>query len=145
MGGWVTAQTAATDAKLAGAIMISAWDAGADGAANARTHAKLVGGMAENSETLADTSPDAMADELIAHGVAWSFPPLAAKLTGVKLLILTSDDGNGPNDMALAAAIQKLGGHQVSESHAVTDHSWSDHRIALEALVINWLTAMNAN
>jgi pimeloyl-ACP methyl ester carboxylesterase len=140
MGGWVTAQTAANDPTLAGAIMISAWNPGA--AANAGARAKLEAGMAENSETLAGTSPDAMADELIAHGTAWSFPPLAGKLTSMKLLVLTSDDGNGPNDMALVTAIQKLGGHQVSQAHAATDHSWSDHRIALETLLVNWLAAL---
>lgn len=142
MGGWVTAQTAANDPALAGAILISAWDAGADGAKNSSTRPKLATGMAENSETLAGTSPDAMADELIARGAAWSFPPLAERLTTTPLLVLTSDDGNGPNDMALVAAIQKLGGHRVSQTHAATDHSWSDHRVALEALVVNWLTAL---
>ena len=142
MGGWVTAQTAAKDPALAGAIMISAWDAGAAGATNASTRAKLAAGMAENSETLAGTSPDAMANELIARGAAWSFPPLAGKLSATKLLVLTSDDGNGPDDMALVAAIRMLGGHQVSQAHATTDHSWSDHRVALEALVVNWLTAL---
>ena len=77
----------------------------------------------------------------MAHGAAWSFPPLAAKLTAMPLLVLTSDDGNGPSDMAMVTAIQKLGGHQVSQTHAPTAHSWSDHRIALETLVVNWLTA----
>ncbi len=142
MGGWVTAQAAANDHALAGAILISAWDAGKDGAANAGTRARLAAAMAENYETLAGTSPGTMADELIAHGAAWSFPPLAGRLTATKLLVLTSDDGNGPNDTALVTAIQKLGGQQVSQAHEVTDHSWSDHRIALEALVVNWLVAL---
>ncbi len=142
MGGWVTAETAARDPALAGAIMISAWDPGARPAADPSARAKLAAGMAENYETLSGTSPNAMADELIAHGAAWSFLPLAAKLTGMPLLVLTSDDGNGPDDMALVTAVQKLGGHQVSQAHAATDHSWSDHRIALEALVVNWLVAL---
>ena len=142
MGGWVTAETAARDPALAGAVMISAWDPGADSVTDASARARLVAGMAENYETLAGTSPDAMADELIAHGAAWSFPPLAGKLTATHLLVLTSDDGNGANDMALVAAIQKLGGARVSAAHAATDHSWSDHRVALEALVVNWLAAL---
>ena len=139
MGGWVTAQIAAHDHALAGAIMISAWDAGA--ATNAAPRANLATAMAENNETLAGTSPNAMADELLAHGAAWSFPPLASKLTATKLLVLTSDDGNVPTDMALVTAIQNRGGHQVSATHAATDHVWSDHRIALETLIVNWLTA----
>lgn len=142
MGGWVTAHVAASDHRLAGAIMISAWDAGADGAGDAATPAKLAAGMAENDETLSGTSPAAMAHELIAHGTHWSFPPLGGDLTSMKLLVLTSDDGNAPNDMALVAAIRKLGGQQVSQVHTSTDHSWSDHRIALEALVVNWLMSL---
>ncbi len=142
MGGWVTAKTAAQDHALAGAIMISAWDPGADPAKDANARAKLVAGMAENYETLAGTSPNAMADELIAHGASWSFSPLAGKLAATPLLVLTSDDGNGANDMALVAAIQKQGGDRVSAAHAATDHSWSDHRVALEALVVNWLAAL---
>ena len=142
MGGWVTAETAARDPALAGAIMISAWDPGAKPATDTAARAKLAAAMAEDYKTLAGSSPAAMADELIAHGAAWSFPPLAARLTAMPLLVLTSDDGNGPDDMALAASIQKLGGHHVAEVHAATDHSWSDHRIALEALVVNWLTKL---
>ena len=46
MGGWVTAQTAARDPALAGAIMISAWDPGANPAANARARATLAAEMA---------------------------------------------------------------------------------------------------
>ena len=144
MGGWVTAQTAANDPALAGAIMISAWDPGAGIGSKASARAELATAMAENSETLAGTSPGAMADELIAHGRAWSFPPLAGKLTAMPLLVLTSDDGNGPNDTALVTAIQKLGGREVSQAHVATDHSWSDHRIALEALVVNWLETVKA-
>ena len=143
MGGWITAQTAAQDHALAGAILISAWDAGRDGAANAATPARLAAGMADNDETLAGTSPRALADELIAHGAAWSFTPLAGKLVGTKLLVLTSDDGTAATGRALVTAIGQQGGHLVSGAHAATDHSWSDHRIALEALVVNWLTGIS--
>ncbi len=141
MGGWVTAQTAARDPALAGAILISAWDAGNAASAG---RVKLASMMAENSETLAGTSPGAMADELVAHAAAWSFPPLAAGLAGTPLLVLTSDDGNGPNGAALAASVARLGGRGVSQVHAATDHNWSDHRIALETLVVNWLAALPA-
>jgi pimeloyl-ACP methyl ester carboxylesterase len=144
MGGWITAETAAHDPALAGAILISAWDPGVDAVAYSSSRGKLVSGMAENDETLAGTSPDAMASELIAHGAAWSFPPLAAQLTDKPLLVLTSDDGNEPNDLALVAGIEKLGGHHVGAARAATDHSWSDHRIALETLVLNWLAAMHS-
>ena len=142
MGGWVAAQVAAHDPALAGAIMISAWDAGASRASDVNARAKLVADMAENNETLTGTTPEVMADELIAHGAAWSFPPLAGKLTAMPLLVLTSDDGNAPDDVALVSAVRRLGGRKTAVAHATTDHSWSDHRVALETLVVNWPTAL---
>ncbi|MDP9013523.1 MAG: hypothetical protein M3O41_12870 [Pseudomonadota bacterium] len=38
--------------------------------------------------------------------------------------------------------VKAAGGTTIAEKYVVTDHSWSDHRIALEALVINWLETL---
>ena len=42
----------------------------------------------------------------------------------------------------LAAAVKKAGGTHVTEAHFATDHSYSDHRIALEATVLSWLATL---
>jgi hypothetical protein len=55
------------------------------------------------------------------------------------VLIVTSDDGLAPGSAKLAAAL-RAGGGAVSEIHFPTDHSYSDHRIALESAVLDWLT-----
>jgi len=39
-------------------------------------------------------------------------------------------------------AIADAGGRKVTAIHAATDHSWSDHRIFLEATIINWLNGL---
>jgi len=145
LGGWVTAQTLAHDTSVLGGVIISAGDMGAAGVNGQQHRVALVDLMNDNRETLAGVNGDSMADELIAHGKEWSFSALAPKLTSRRLLILYSDDFVKGDSMALIAAIKADGGTTVKEEHVPTDHSWSDHRIALEALVINWLQSLPAH
>ena len=138
MGGWATAMTAAQDPALQGAILISAANMGGTGTL---PRAAVVKGAADNSEALADTSPDRMADELIAGAAANNFLNAAAGLARLPLLVLTSDDGNTPGADALVAAVRAAGG-AVTTAHEATDHSWSDARIALQTRVIGWLQGL---
>lgn len=138
MGGWATALTAARDPALAGAVLISAADMGAQGAT---PRDKLVAGMAENRETLTATAA-AMADELIAKRDAFALAGAARGLARVPLLVLSSDDGLAPGTDRLAAAVQAAGSKKVDRRHIATDHGWSDRRIALQTLVIDWIAAL---
>jgi hypothetical protein len=52
---------------------------------------------------------------------------------------ITSDDGLAPDTDVPAKAIEAKGGNEVTVMHMATDHSYSDHRIALESAVITWL------
>ncbi|HEY3949237.1 alpha/beta hydrolase [Phenylobacterium sp.] len=141
MGGWVTALTAAQDHGLAGAILISAADMGGRGASAAAKPA-IAKTMATDMETLAGTSPEKMADEVIAMSPRLSFTAEVARgLSGKPLLIVTSDDGLAPTNEKLAAAVKADGG-RVEMQHIATDHSYSGKRIALEAAVIRWLQAL---
>ncbi len=142
MGGWVTALTAAQDPGLAGAVMISAADMGGRGAV-AQAKPIIVKSMAEDMETLTSTTPEKMADEIIAISPRLSFNAAVAKGLSTKpLLVLTSDDGLAPNAERLVKAIEADGGTQVTLHHEATDHSWSGKRIALEAAVIVWLQSL---
>ena len=138
MGGWATAMTAAKDAGLKGAILISAANMGGVGTL---PRAQLVQLSGDSAETLADTSPEKMADELIAGAAANNFMNAAPGLAKLPLLVLTSDDGLAPGADALAAAVRTAGG-QVTTAYVATDHSWSDARIALETKVITWLQGL---
>lgn len=57
------------------------------------------------------------------------------------VLVLSSDDGLAPGTDALAAAIRAAGG-KVETVHEATDHSWSDRRLRLAGLVIDWLETL---
>ncbi|WP_428629679.1 alpha/beta hydrolase family protein [Sphingopyxis sp.] len=141
MGGWVTALTAAKEAKkaegLIGAAMISAANLGRFAQ---MPRDQLAAGMKANGqEALAGTSPEIMADELIANAAAFDFMKDAPSLAATNLLILSSDDGLAPGTDALAEAIRKGGGTKVKTLHVATDHSWSDARVRLQAEVLGWL------
>lgn len=141
MGGWVVAHTASRDHGLLGAVMISAGDMGTIGGL---PRPFLVKEMAADMESLADVTPDSMADELIANGTQWTFAKAAPGLKDTRLLVLTSDDGLAGQSDALIAAVKAEGGNRVSVIHGATDHSWSDRRIALQSQVVTWLQGLVA-
>jgi uncharacterized protein len=139
MGGWVTAHTAAHDRGLIGAILISAGDMGQIGLMK---RDKTVALMVDDMESLAGVTPESMADEVIANSKSFSFNNAVTGLTQTPLLVLSADDGLAPSTDALVKAVEAAGGKQVTAIHAATDHSWSDHRIFLEATIINWLAQL---
>jgi pimeloyl-ACP methyl ester carboxylesterase len=139
MGGWVVAHTAANDHGLIGAILISAGDMGSLGDA---PRDRVIAEMADDMESLAGVTAESMADEARANAKAFRIENAAAGLAQVPLLALTSDDGLAPGTDVLVRAIQANGGHKVTALHVATDHSWSDHRIALESEIIKWLNGL---
>jgi uncharacterized protein len=96
----------------------------------------------ENSEALAGTTPEGMAEELISGRPGFDFMKTAPGLAGKPLLVLSSDDGLAPQTDALVAAVREGGGNRITTYHAATDHSWSDRRIDLAARVIKWLESL---
>jgi pimeloyl-ACP methyl ester carboxylesterase len=139
MGGWVTALTAARDPGLRGAILISAADMGVVGGAPRPNVVQLAAG---NMESLAGVTAEQMADELIANAAGWRFEAAAPALARMPLLVMTSDDGLAPHSERLVNLAREGGNRGVTVIHMNTDHGWSDHRIALQSEVINWLQSL---
>jgi pimeloyl-ACP methyl ester carboxylesterase len=139
MGGWVAALTASRDARLRGAVLISAADIGLVGASLKRDEA--VSFMADNMESLARGSAATLAD----HHQARAPPPrvtaAAPGLVRLPLLVLTADDSLASHSDSLVAAIRRLGGNRVRTVHAATDHSWTDRRVMLIGTILRWLDA----
>ena len=98
--------------------------------------------LTNDMESLAGVTAASMADEVIAKGAAMRMTDAAAGLAKVPLLALTSDDGLKPNTVALVEAITAKGGSLVTAAHVATDHSWSDRRIRLQQLVLEWLATL---
>jgi pimeloyl-ACP methyl ester carboxylesterase len=139
MGGWVSITTAAHHPELAGLVTFSAADMSRLGAAPL---AIRVRNMAENMEALAGVTAESMAAEAAQSTTAHSFGKAAEGLANTPYLALTSNDGLAPDTDALVAAIRAKGGGKVDTAHVATDHGWSDHRIELEGIIINWLNSL---
>ncbi|MFD3266335.1 alpha/beta hydrolase family protein [Phenylobacterium ferrooxidans] len=137
MGGWVTAQTAAKDPDLLGAVLISAADMGARGVQGKADPTALAAAMDNNRETLAGATGQGMADELIAGGEAWRLDTLGPGLPPPGPL-----QRRRPDTDRLIAAVMAAGGTKAQGFHVATDHGWSDKRLTLQALVINGLAGL---
>jgi hypothetical protein len=98
--------------------------------------------MAGNMESLAGVTAQSMAADVATLGPQYAFPSAADGLVDKPYLALTADDGLAGDTDALVKAIHDRAGRQVTTLHAATDHTWDDHRIALEAAVIGWLQAL---
>jgi uncharacterized protein len=136
MGGLVAAKVGASDANLLGTILISAWDP------TRESHDARLKGMQSDMETLAGVTAQSMTADVEAHTSELSLLATAPGLAHHPLLVLSSDDGLAPGTDALVAQVRRSGGKQVMTMHANTDHAWSDHRIALESAILNWLQTL---
>ena len=139
MGGWVAALSGARDPKISGVALFSMADMGNIGR---MPRAEIVKLSAGNAETLAQTSPEQMADELTANSLAFTVGQAAAGLATRPLLVLTADDGLAGDAERLVAEVRAAGGTQITTQHVATDHSWNGSRIALESALIDWLATL---
>jgi pimeloyl-ACP methyl ester carboxylesterase len=167
MGGFMAASAVAHDPRVAGLIMISAWNIagevrGGAAVAKARAHASD-SDFADNVIPLGGATVDGLIDEIAAAPKGWDFPAFAPpsgmtlsakseseawafapRIAPRPVLLVTAEDGSQPASHALAEALSKAGDREVREVHMVTDHPFSDHRIALESAVVDWLTRYSA-
>jgi hypothetical protein len=81
---------------------------------------------------------------MIAHADDWQIPILAPQLAGRRLLVLYSNDAYKTDAVRLIDAVRAANSKTLTIGYTATDHAWSDHRIALQAQVINWLETLPA-
>lgn len=142
MGGMATAYEAGHDRAIIGAGLISA--AGMNLFTGPRAEMiKALGDEygAGTMHTLAGTSPEALYDEVMADPKPFTLNTYAAGAAMKPILVVSSDDGLQPVDDGFAAAVTASGG-APRQAHLVTDHSYSDMRIALETVVLDWLATL---
>ena len=146
MGGYMAASAAAHSPQVAGAVLISAWNIGADyqsarrtGKAEPTIAQEAKGLESDNNLTpLAGTSGEALAREIKDHSAELNFLNLASKIAPRPVLVVTSNDGLAPVDRALMEALQKAGDSKVTEKHWPTDHSYSGQRSELCNAILDW-------
>jgi uncharacterized protein len=149
MGGYMAASAVAHNPQVAGAVLISAWNIGTDYESTRRTGSDPPSieteakGLASDNNLLplSGTSGEALAREIYDHKQALNILNLAPAITPRPVLVVTSNDGLGPTDHAIAEALRKAGDARVSEQHWDTDHSYSDRRTDLANAILEWAQA----
>jgi pimeloyl-ACP methyl ester carboxylesterase len=142
MGGFMAASATAHNPDVAGLIMISAWNIGRDGGQfhnKSFRQAQMDQEFREDVIPLAGTTAEALMDEAIAKAKGWEFADWAQSLGKRPVLLITAEDGSQADSHRLALALKKAGNSAVTEVYMVTDHPYSDHRIALESAILEWL------
>jgi acetyl esterase/lipase len=145
MGGYMAASATAHNPQVAAAVLISAWNIGAEhkyrrpGSKEPTIEDEAKQLESDNNLLpLAGTSGQALAMEIHEHSAELNFDNLAPKITPRPLLVITSNDGLRPADQAFVEALRKAGDNGVTERHWDTDHAYSGFRTELGALILNW-------
>ena len=76
------------------------------------------------------------------HAKDWDYVQWADVLRTRPLLLVEADDQNHADMEALASALRQKGSVTLEQKAVATDHSFSDHRIALQTIVIEWLAKL---
>lgn len=140
MGGFMAADAAAGEPQVAGLVLIDAWDIAGTGrwaavpANRAAWDAEVAGSMPPlNAEA------EALTAEMMRPGDALDLHARLRAYGRRPLLVLGATRGNGPADQARLEATGRAAGAAVTGRLMPTDHSFSDHRIALADALMRWL------
>ena len=140
MGGFLAGIGSQHDDAVLGVAMISAWNPGVFAT---RPSPELDKQQLEEFRgdvgPLSGATPEGLLEEAKKNAAAWDLVAHANLWKGRPVLVVESDDFLHADDVAVAAVVRKTPGAQLTEQQMVTDHSYSDHRIALAATVLGWL------
>jgi uncharacterized protein len=141
MGGATAMMTAASATDLDGLILIEPWNIAVGNSKNATTREELAKGMDDFGNSLHGATPESVADEAVTKRAQWDLVAAAHHLRGLPVLMLTARYGIGDRDKPVTAAMTSAGA-KVTPIQMDTDHSFSDHRIALSKAVVSWLQSL---
>jgi pimeloyl-ACP methyl ester carboxylesterase len=161
MGGFMAAYAASQDPKIRGVVLISPWNIVADAATwgNERKHAEVLAEYRGYERALHGTTAEKLMAEAMAPlqpspglvdysnlFLAWDFTKGLTQIRDSKRPILLTYGSNETDlDIGYNPSKKALKGNTKNPSKnftAVTlptDHAYSDHRIALQSVVVNWL------
>jgi acetyl esterase/lipase len=146
MGGYMAASAAAHNKQVAAAVLISAWNIGAEyksrllPSSTAPTISNVAKFLAldNNLLPLSGTSGEALAREIYEHQSALNINNLAPAIAPRPVFVITASEGLAPSDHAFAEALRKAGDAHVAERHWNTDHSYSGERAELSSAILEW-------
>ena len=142
MGGATATITAAGASGLDGLILIDAWNPALGTSKGAVTREQLVTAFDDFGHSLHGATPESVAEEVVARRDQWNLVAFAPRLARLPILSVSAKYGLADKNELTTAALRKAGNARVTAIVMDTDHSFSDHRIALSGAVVRWLQAL---
>ena len=133
-GGYNAASYAAKDHRIAGVVLIDAWNAAPD--VSPPDRAEFIEYVKKSSQALVLGSPENYVGDFLSRNPLVN---LASSLAGVPILIVGAEKANGAENKILSDEIAKIDRKNLQTFIIETDHSFSDHRIELSNIFLNWL------
>jgi pimeloyl-ACP methyl ester carboxylesterase len=143
-GGFVAARVAASHPEILGAALIAPWNLGDDITFLKVPESQLpevAHKMFDDIEgRLGGTTSLEMAREMLAPGRDWRLETSAPAIRNLPLFVAVAErDAEDCRAASLLAALKRLGAPDVKSVTMSTDHSFSDHRAALQNAILDWL------
>ena len=141
MGGFMASDAAADDPKVAGLFLIEAWHIGKYGAETA-TAAGLTQWRKSHTDDmppLAGATLDGLAKEAREGAARFDLTARVLAYGPRPLAIYGAATDRGADNLALLNAAVQAGNARATGGLWDTDHSFSDHRVALASALIEWL------
>jgi pimeloyl-ACP methyl ester carboxylesterase len=142
VGGFLAGYEVSHDPDITAVAMIAAVNLGVINADPKEREVRM-----KRWETQLHPVAGASAPELFAeakrHTKDWDYVQWAVALHGRPVLLVEADDQNRADMEALAGELRQKGAVALNHVAVETDHGFSDHRIALQTIVVNWLDKLN--
>jgi pimeloyl-ACP methyl ester carboxylesterase len=138
MGGATAMMTASGAKGLDGLVLIDAWNIAKGTSKGAFNRSEMIAGFDDFGNSLHGGTPASVADEVIARRSQWDLVAAASRVAPMPVLTINAKYGIGARNEPVTEALRKAGA-RVTAVTIDSDHSFSDHRLALAATVTNWL------
>jgi acetyl esterase/lipase len=142
MGGFVAAYATAHEPKVFAVALVSPGNLGPGSARQRTNDPQFWERWNDNASRLVGTSARQLVQEVDSDPAKWNYMNCVSLLQNRPVLVLEADDRNTSDNQELARRLRGAGGAEVTEIHMHTDHTFSDHRIAMQAAIVNWLGAV---
>lgn len=142
-GGFLAGYAGSHDPGIAAVGMIAAVNLGRINAAPKQRDARLKRWEAQMHPLHGTSAPELFA-EAEKHAHDWDYVGWADSLRTRPVLLVEADDQNLGDMKALAAALRAKSTVDLTEKALATDHSFSDHRIAMQTIVVDWLQRLTS-
>jgi len=144
MGGFIAAYAAAHEPKVFAAALVSPGNLGPGSARQRTDDPQFWERWNDNASRLVGTTAQQLVQEADSDPAKWNYMNCVSLLKNRPVLVLEADDRNTSDNQELASRLRQAGDSEVTEIHMHTDHPFSDHRIAMQAAIVNWLGIITA-